>query len=466
MSSSPNVLFFFTDDQRFDALGAAGNPEIHTPHLDALVASGIRFTHAHIPGGTSGAVCMPSRAMLHTGRHLFHLKDNGASIPPDHTTLGEVFRKAGYEVFGTGKWHNGREAYARSFSCGDRIFFGGMADHWNVPAYHYDPEGIYARKARILSPLVSNEVTPTDGDLIEPGAHSTDLFVDASLRFLEARKHTDPFFMYVSLMAPHDPRSMPERFLNMYTPEDITLPENFAPEHVIDTGALKIRDERLAAHPRNPEEIKRHIAQYYAMVTHLDDAFGRLMTGLNESGELENTLIVFAGDNGLALGQHGLMGKQNLYDHSVRVPLVMAGPGVPKQSQSDSLVYLLDIFPTLCDLCELDIPSSVEGRSFAPCLRDSDTPHRGSLYLAYEGSIRGITDGQQKLIEYAGGETQLFDLIHDPLEKRNLADEASFQDRLMELRTALVRHFQEQDDEAGPHGQAFWSRRPDLNPKS
>jgi len=134
----PNILLLFTDDQRFDTISALGSP-VQTPNLDRLVARGTTFTHAHIPGGTSGAVCMPSRAMLHTGRHLFHLDRCGQRIPDDHTLLGEHFQAQGYTCFGTGKWHNSRPAYARSFNTGAEIFFGGMADHWNVPAYDYDP---------------------------------------------------------------------------------------------------------------------------------------------------------------------------------------------------------------------------------------------------------------------------------------------------------------------------------------
>ena len=143
MPSKPNIVFFFTDDQRFNTIHALGNDEIITPNIDRLVANGVAFTHAHIPCGTSGAVCMPSRAMLNTGRSLFHIEGAGQSIPDDHTTIGEALQGAGYRTFGTGKWHNGARAYARSFTDGDEIFFGGMADHWNVPAFHYDPTGQY-----------------------------------------------------------------------------------------------------------------------------------------------------------------------------------------------------------------------------------------------------------------------------------------------------------------------------------
>jgi arylsulfatase A-like enzyme len=456
----PNILFFFTDDQRFDTLRALGNEQIHTPNLDALAGRGVVFTHGHIPGGTSGAVCMPSRAMLHSGRTLFHIEKEGQSIPDDHTTMGECFLEAGYTCFGTGKWHNGRRAFARSFNCGDEIFFGGMGDHWNVPAYRYDPEGRYdAECAMVADPFFSREVTYRECDHIEAGKHSTDLFADASIEFLKERDRNTPFFMYVSLMAPHDPRTMPQEFLDMYEPADIELPENFLPEHPIDTGALKIRDEVLAAFPRDPGEIKIHIAEYYAMISHLDSRFGHLVDTLKETGDYEDTIIVFAGDNGLAVGQHGLMGKQNLYDHSVRVPLIFTGPGIP-QAETDSLAYLSDIFPTLCGLADIDVPGSVEGQDLAPCFGGKDI--HDILYLVYCDTIRGVTDGTHKLIEYAGGESQLFDLKADPKEMHNLLDDDPSHPRAAELRQELVRLAAEWDDESHPHGKKFWSARAAL----
>ena len=148
----------------------------------------------------------------------------------------------------------------------------------------------------------------------------------------------------------------------------------------------------LAAFPRDPGEIKRHIAEYYAMISHLDEALGRLLAALEEKGELDNTIIVFSGDNGLAVGQHGLMGKQNLYDHSVRVPLIFAGPGIPQGEQRDALVYLLDIFPTLCDLTGTDIPASVEGHSLKPCIDDPSQEPRDTLYLVSAASAMAVTN--------------------------------------------------------------------------
>ena len=463
MPAKPNILFFFTDDQRFDTLGFLGNRAIQTPNLDALCGRGTVFSHAHIPGGTCGAVCMPSRAMLLTGRTLFHIQGEGQEIPDDHILLGEYLRKHGYATFGTGKWHNGRRAYWRSFSQGDEIFFGGMEDHWNVPVYHFDPSGAYAAQRPVVrDPYHNNIVENRNCDHIEAGRHSTDLFVDAGLRFLEQHDFRQPFFMYISLMAPHDPRTMPERFLKMYDPQTTELPENFLAQHPFDTGELRGRDEMLAAIPRQPDEIRRHLAEYYAMISHLDDGFGRLVDGLKEAGQFDNTIIVFAGDNGLALGQHGLMGKQNLYDHSLRVPLVLAGPGVPAGQRRDALVYLLDIFPTLCRLVGLEIPGSVEGQSLVECLQATNDGGREMLYLAYARWIRGVSDGRWKLIEYAGGNSQLFDLENDPLEMRSLALDENQRERVAAMRKDLVRLAQAWDDAAHPTGQAFWAARTDL----
>jgi len=463
MANKPNILLFFTDDQRFDTIGALGNDRIRTPNLDELVAAGTSFTRAHIPGGTCGAVCMPSRAMLHTGRTLFHIDREGQDVPESHITMGECFKAAGYATFGTGKWHNGGNAYARSFTCGDEIFFGGMGDHWNVPAYRFDPTGRYDERCPVVrDPWRSNEVALRQCDHIEAGKHSTELFVEAAERFVREQDRSQPFFMYVSLMAPHDPRTMPKEFLEMYRPEDVELPANFQAEHPIDTGALRIRDELLAEFPRNPDEIRRHIAEYYAMISHLDAGFGRLVGALRETGTLENTVIVFAGDNGLAVGQHGLMGKQNLYEHSVRVPLVFAGPGVPRGQRANALVYLLDVFPTLCDLAGIDIPSSVEGRSLGACISDPGLPLRETLYLAYGNSIRGVSDGHHKLIEYACGASQLFDLSSDCVEMENLCDCDSTDKKAQEMRVKLMALADEWDDAGHPTGQAFWAARQDL----
>lgn len=463
--SKPNVLLFFTDDQRFDTIQALGNHNIHTPNIDRLVNRGTTFTQAHIPCGTHGAICMPSRAMLHTGRTLFHLRDSGASIPTEHTMLGEVLRTSGYQTWGAGKWHNGREAFNRGFADGDEIYFGGMADHWNVPAYHYDPTGKYdTRLAYIPKPTEfgNNDIAWRDCDHIHAGVHSSEFLCDAAIRFLTQERDDRPFFCYVSLLAPHDPRTMPQRFLDMYPFEEVELPPNFLGAHPFDNGSLRIRDELLAEFPRTPEEIRRHNAEYYAMITHLDHELGRVLDALDAQGLADDTIIVFAGDNGLAVGQHGLMGKQNCYEHSVHVPLIFAGPGVPENRQSDAFVYLLDIFPTLCELLDVAQPASVEGSSLVSAMQKQEEKVRDYLYFAYISSQRAVKSRTHKLIEYGvrdrERQTQLFDLRTDPWETHNLYGEQKHEEVVGELRGVLQQY--REDWEAGYSGPGvtFWER--------
>ncbi len=457
----PNVVFFFTDDQRFDTIHALGNRAIQTPNIDKLVARGTTFTQAHIPCGTCGAVCMPSRAMLHSGRSLFHLDREGQQIPQDHTTLGQALRENGYQTFATGKWHNGKESFNRSFTDGAEIYFGGMADHWNVPVHHYDPTCTYnARAPYCVNPMNSKEVKYRHADHVNMGVHSSEMVCNAGIEFIEKQDSGNPFFAYISFLAPHDPRVMPEKFRQMYNPKDIELPPNFTGGHPIDTGALRIRDEELAAFPRSPDEVKEHIADYYAMISHLDDELGRVITTLEKKGMLDETIIVFAGDNGLAIGQHGLFGKQNCYEHSVRVPMIFAGPGVPGGRKTDAYAYLFDIFPTLCGLVDIPVPTSVEGKDLGPCMQSAEEKNRDTLYFAYAGFQRAVKDRQHKLIEYVveGKErqTQLFDLVNDPWETRNLAANPDYTEKVADLRKELIRLRDEWDDTQHPLGEKFW----------
>lgn len=457
-----NILFILTDDQRYNTIAACGNPDIQTPTMDRLVREGTCFTHAHIPGGTSGAVCMPSRAMLNTGRTLFHLEGEGQSIPEDHICMGEAFRNAGYETFGTGKWHNGPPAYSRSFSCGDNVFFGGMWDHWNVPTCYYDPTGQYDNVINfVVNFSGNNQPFQVNCDKFNPGKHSSELLSDTAITYLQNREKNpsdQPFLLYLAYLAPHDPRTMPEEFKKMYDPEKITLPKNYMTEHPFLFGVEDIRDEVLAAYPRREAEVRRHLAEYYGMISHLDHEIGRVIEQLEKMGELENTIIVLTGDNGLAVGCHGLMGKQNLYDHSVRVPLLMRGPGIPAGEVRDQYVYLLDIFPTLCELNDVEIPASVEGKSFASVLRDPSVTTRETLYFAYNDMLRAVKDDRYKLIEYrtTTRRTQLFDLQNDPDELCNLAEQPEYAPTISRLRELLLSYRDSWESEH-PYSKTFWS---------
>ena len=434
--SPPNIVLLFADDQRASTLL---NPAIQTPHLDRLRAQGLHFTQAHIMGGDNGAVCAPSRAMLMTGRHLARLSPGGFDIPDDHALLGETLQAAGYDAYGIGKWHNSRHTFSRNFSGGDAIFMGGMHDPWNTPLFHYQADGDYRdRRPVIRDDRHSNTVDTLPGEYMHGGRHASEVFANAAIAFLESRKPGDkPFFLYTAFTAPHDPRSMPPAYLALYDSVPIELPPNFLPVHPFDNGELIIRDEQLAATPRDPEEVRRHLREYYAMISHLDAQVGRILDALERQGLMDNTLIVFAGDNGLAVGQHGLMGKQNVYQHAVQVPLIMAGPGLPQGEQRDALCYLIDLFPTLCDLTGARLPEGVDGRSLRPVIEGGGTI-RATLVFQYKTYQAAIRDTAFKFIRYEvdGVKTrQLFDLRRDPWERENLMEAQTEQAAALE--TAL-----------------------------
>jgi len=202
-----------------------------------------------------------------------------------------------------------------------------------------------------------------------------------------------------------------------------------------------------------------YTADYYALISFIDEHVGSVLDALEQSGQADNTVIVFSGDNGLAVGQHGLMGKQNLYDHSVRVPLIFAGPGVSAEGRTDAWCYLLDIFPTLCDLAGIPIPDSVEGRTLVPAIRDPSAGIRDELFFGYKDVQRGVRVGSHKLIEYMvnGKRTsQLFDLDSDPREATNLAGDERHADTLARLRKQL-RRWESEFGDTGDMGRRFWA---------
>lgn len=300
-NSRPNILFLFADDQRVDTIGAWGNPHIKTPNLDKLVDAGFSFRGNYIFGGNSGAVCMPSRAMLMSGRTWFHVDTKqlkGAKLMP------ELLHENGYVTFGTGKWHNGEESWLRAFQRGRTVMFGGMSDHSKVPVRDLGPDAK-------LTPQRTGE------------KFSSELFADSVIDFLKNHDGKKPFFAYVAFTAPHDPRMPPAEQLDFYYRNKPPLPPNFLPQFPFDNGHMtKCRDENLATWPRTEAVIRDQLAEYYGMITHLDGQIGRILQALQNSGNAGNTIIIYSADNGLALGSHGLLGKQNVFEHSMRVPLI------------------------------------------------------------------------------------------------------------------------------------------------
>ena len=434
-AQKPNVLFLFADDQRADALGCAGNTYIRTPNIDQLAHNGVRFAHSYVMGGHHGAICAPSRAMLMSGKSLFHVYDRLEGVQ----TMPAYFAKHGYETFGTGKWHNEKSAFEATFQKAKKVMLGGMSDHYKVPCNDMGPDGK-------LHPTVTK-------------GFSTDIFAGAAKEFLDdysKGKKDHPFFCYVAFTAPHDPRSPRTDYIGMYPDESIPVPGNFKKLHPFAFDDLTVRDENLAPWPRTPEIIQANLADYYALISHLDAEIGTIVQSLKEKGLFENTILVYAADNGLAIGSHGLLGKQSLYDDCMNVPLIISGPGIPKEKVTDALVYLYDMFPTLCTVCGLPVPGGIDGKDLSPVLKGKVKGVRTSLYTAYKNTVRAVRTDEWKLIRYPRRNfTQLFNLKSDPLEIDNLATKPQYKNKVNEMMKLLMEGYKASDDTATMNPTSF-----------
>lgn len=401
----PNVLFILADDLRADALGCYGNNVIKTPNTDRIAETGMLFKNSYIMGGHHGAISAPSRAMLLSGKYLFNVYDKLDGV----ITMPMYFATQGYKTFGTGKWHNEKSAFEDSFQHGKNVFLGGMANHYNIPLCDMGEDG------RLSQPAMKG--------------FSTDLFTAAAIEFINEYSegtNESPFFCYVAFTVPHDPYSPRPDFIDRYSPDSMKLPGNFMPLHPFVFDDLTVRDENLLPWPRPAEYVKMVLADYYGLIEHLDKNVGDIITILKKKRIYKNTIIVFASDNGLAIGSHGLLGKQNLYEHSMKVPLIIAGPGIPKGKESEAFVYLFDIFPTLAGLCSLPVPEEIDGQSLEPVISGNVKDIRSSVFTAYRNTARAVRTNEWKLIRYPERDfTQLFNLEEDPLEMKNLSNDTA-----------------------------------------
>lgn len=418
-NAKPNILHIHADDHRADGLHALGNPSLVTPHLDSLVERGMTFTHCYTMGSMIGAVCTPSRTMLLTGRSWQRIPGAPGAAPNarDSTTfLPRVIEAAGYQTWHMGKSGNGF------------------------------PAGLKEFETSIIDDAGSANDPKTDR------AHCSQRLADRTIEFLKSRAaahETKPFYIYLAPPVPHDPRSAEPQFHKLYDPANIPLSPAFMPQHPFDNGEMSVRDEKLAPWPRTPADTKQQNADYYSCITGLDHHIGRIFAELKASGQWDNTIIIFSGDNGLSLGEHGLFGKQNLYEFGgMHVPLVIAGPGIPT-GKSEALVYLMDLFPTFAEFAGANVPAGVDGKSIVPILTGKQTQVRDVLYTAYRNCQRAIRDERWKLIRYPlVDRTQLFDLGADPHELNNLADRPGQAAKVAGLMALLTR-------EMGSHADPF-----------
>ena len=437
----PNILFIFADDQCFDTIRSLGNDEIQTPNLDRLVRQGTTFSHAYNMGSWSGAVCIASRTMLITGRYVW----NAQAVHPRTTAEREagnlwpqLLSAAGYDTYMTGKWHINTAADG----CFDvtRHVRPGMPKTVQA-AYNRPVQG---------QPDAWSSADPSNGGFWEGGKHWSEVGADDAIDFLRmAADDEDPFMMYIAFNAPHDPRQAPQEYLDRYPLDRIEVPSNYLNDYPYagDIGCGPgLRDEALAPFPRTEYAVQVHRKEYYALITHLDEQLGRILDELEASGQADNTIVAFTADHGLAVGHHGLMGKQNMYDHSVRVPFLMAGPGIPENHRIDAAIYLQDIVPTTLEIASARRPEHIEFHSLWPLLRGETTESAyPAVYGAYLRLQRSVTVDGWKLIVYPKAQVvRLYNLNEDPQELTDLASSpeqakhiGALFDRLIELQGEL-----------------------------
>ncbi|HID23384.1 MAG TPA: DUF4976 domain-containing protein [Planctomycetaceae bacterium] len=432
-TNRPNILLIVSDDQRPDTVHALGNPIIRTPHLDRLVRNGTVFTRAVSPN----PICTPARAEIMTGCCGFRngVTGFGGRIRADVALWASTFRQAGYHTWYVGKWHNDGRPSRRGYEESDGLFSGGGAQWPMTHPVDWRGRPVTGYRGWVFQTDEGRKF-PEKGVGLTPNI--SERFAEAAIRFIRRETHR-PFFLHVNFTAPHDPLLWPSGFENAYQAADIPVPPNFLPEHPFDHGNLRGRDERLFGFPRTPQEVREELAVYYAVISHLDAQIGRIVRALADTGRQDNTLIIFTSDQGVAIGSHGLRGKQNMYEHTVGVPLVLSGPGIPKGRRCAAQCYLRDLFPTACELAGLPIPASVQGKSLVPVLRGEQQRLYRYVFAYFRSCQRMIRTDRWKWIRYPEvGREQLFDLLADPFERRDLSADPAHRATRQRMQRLLV----------------------------
>lgn len=463
----PNIVFIFADDMTYSAINALGNNEIITPNLDRLVNHGTTFTNAYNMGAWNGAICAASRAMLLSGRSVWDVnkfRQNWVENKEFDKTWSKLMEGAGYDTYMTGKWHIDAKADS-VFQNVKHIRPGMPGDAWEhseqvakfkeIKGTDIDPSTLmpigYNR------PLSEQDSTwsPTDhkfGGFWEGGKHWSEVLKDDAISFIEkAEQSENPFFMYLAFNAPHDPRQAPQEYLDKYPLESISLPESWLPEYPFkdDMGCgPNLRDEALAPFPRTEYATKVHIKEYYSIITHLDTQIGKVLDRLEATGKMDNTYIIFTADHGLAIGKHGLIGKQSQFDHSIRAPFMIMGPNIPENKKVSEDIYLQDAMATSLELASVEKPEYVFFNSILDLATGKQTDgNYQAIYNGYVDLQRMIRKDGFKLIIYPKiKKVLLFDLNKDPEEMHNLADDEAYKTKVATLFKDLVQLQKDMND--------------------
>ncbi len=437
----PNVLLIVSDDQRPDTIHALGNDIIQTPNLDRLVRRGLTFTRAVSPN----PICTPSRAEIMTGCNSFQngILGFGGRMKPELVLWAAAMREAGYRTWYVGKWHNDGVPTTRGYEESLGLYRGGGGKYPMALDVDYRGTPVTGYRNWIFQ-TDDGKLMPERGVGLTPNISSH--FADAAIEFIR-RGSQQPFFLHVNFTAPHDPLHMPPGYEGKYDPEKIPLPPNFQPQHPFDHGNFDGRDEKLLPWPRTPQIVRKDLAVYYSVISHMDEHIGRVFQALIETGQEENTIVIFTSDQGLAVGSHGLRGKQNMYEHTIGTPLILAGPGIPADRRCDAQCYLRDLYPTVCEMAGVAVPETVRSSSLVPVIRGEKAEVYPFTVGYFSGAQRMIRTDRWKLIHYPKVEKlQLFDLKADPYETRNLVYEPEHRETIAELHDKLYAWLKEAGD--------------------
>ena len=435
----PNIIFILTDDQRYDELGFM-NPIIETPNMDRLAEEGVHFRNAFV----TTSLCSPSRASILTGQYMHNhgVVDNNKPLADGTITFPQLLQSAGYDTAFIGKWHMG-EAVSTSERMDDpRPGFG----HWvSFPGQgHYYP---VTRNGRVNYLNINGERVPQQG-------YITDELTDYALDWLSESAGDAPFFLYLSHKAVHADFAPAERHREQYADKTVPVPPSQADTPENGEGKpLWVRNQRNSWHGvdfpyHSSLDVQSYKMQYHRALSAVDDSIGRLFAWLEESGQLDNTIVVLMGDNGFMFGEHGLIDKRNAYEESMRVPLLMRGPGIPHGHASDDIVANIDIAPTLLGFAGVDPIEQFDGQSFAALARgEAIDGWRDDLLYEYYWEFNypstpttfALRTEDYKFIQYHGvwDLDELYDMRNDPQEMNNLIDDPKYLALVAEMRDRL-----------------------------
>lgn len=431
-SQQPNILIIMSDEHAPQFSGVYGHPLVRSPHLDRLGAEGVVFDGAYC----NSPLCVPSRMSLMTGRlpSADGVYDNASPLSSDTVTWAHLLRAVGYDVVLAGKQHFIGPDQLHGFRAQLARDLHASALH---PIYAWDDGVIPAAKPWFHL------------DNIGPG-HTTEIETDdeveaRSLAYIRSRVESDqPWALMSSYIAPHFPFIAPQEYWDMYDPDIVDLPD-IPPGHLEQQHPLYARlRSTFGLDEVSEEQVRRARAAYYALITYLDDKIGRLLSVLEETGQADNTIVIYTSDHGEMLGEHGLWRKSTFYEHSARVPLLMYWPGeIPGGRRISESVSLMDLAATLVEVAGAEATRPLEGSSLSGLATNGDTGWDDrvfSEYLAHGvlGPMAMIRRGRHKLNYVHDEGSELYDLEADPGEFRDLAESDEHRPVLEELRTALL----------------------------